>query len=123
VVRRAPARPDPAAPFEPVQCGVERALADVQRRGRDLVQPFGNRPAVLRLEGDGLEDEQVERALWKLERFFTTTRDLLLHQAIPSASTGEYHRLLSKCKGRDVKRGRFVPPAVERRRRRGRAAG
>ena len=43
--------------------GVERSLRYLERGRRDLADALGDRPAVLRLERDGLEDEEVERAL------------------------------------------------------------
>src|SRR5215510_1330955 len=65
VVGRAPARLDPAAPLEPVERRVERSLLDLQRGAGDLMEPLGDRPAVLRLERDRLENEEVEGALRK----------------------------------------------------------
>ena len=53
---------------------VRRALGNLQRRGGHLANAFGYRPSVLRLERDGLEDEQIERALRKVE---------LVHDASP----------------------------------------
>src|SRR5947207_9493518 len=67
VIGRAPARFDPAPPFETMQSRIERPLADLERRPGDLMQPFGDRPAVLRLKGNGLEDQQVEGALGQFE--------------------------------------------------------
>jgi hypothetical protein len=33
------------------------------------MKPFGNRPTMLRFEGDGLENQQVERSLGQFESF------------------------------------------------------
>jgi hypothetical protein len=58
-----PVRGDPALLLEAMQCWVERALLDLENFVGDLSNGLGNRPAVLRLEGDRLEDEQIECAL------------------------------------------------------------
>src|SRR5262245_61506806 len=58
---------DPASPLEAVQRWVERSLAHCQDGARYLVQPLRNRAAVLRLERDGLEDEEVERPLRQVQ--------------------------------------------------------
>src|SRR5262245_39652757 len=58
VVGRGPARADPTAPLEPMERRIERALAHVERVARDLLEALRDRPAVLGLERQGLEDQQ-----------------------------------------------------------------
>src|SRR6185369_10677303 len=69
VVGSAPARLDPAAALDPMKRRVQRALLDVERRAGDLVEALRDRPSVLGLEGHGLQDEEIERALRKIESF------------------------------------------------------
>src|SRR5215468_10127327 len=83
VLGGAPARLDPAAALEPMERRVQRALLDVERRAGDLVEALGDGPSVLRLEGHGLEDQEIEGPLWKIQRF-------VCHSACPAASTGDY---------------------------------
>src|SRR5688500_5517643 len=52
-----------AGSLEPVQRRVERALADRERVAGVLLNPLLDAPAVIRPEGDGAEDQQIERAL------------------------------------------------------------
>ena len=40
---------------------------DLQHFARDLVDALGDRPAMFGAEGEGAEDEQVERALRKVD--------------------------------------------------------
>src|SRR6185503_14960913 len=54
---------DVALCLELVQGRIERALLDEQHVAGKLTDALGDRPAVLRLEGDDLEDQQIERAL------------------------------------------------------------
>src|SRR5262249_35168563 len=63
VLGRAPLRLDPAAPLQPVERRIQRSLLDAKRILRDLLNPIGDRPAVLRLEGERFENQEVERAL------------------------------------------------------------
>jgi hypothetical protein len=35
----------------------------------DLLNAFGDRPAMLRLKGEGVEDQQVERSMDEIGRF------------------------------------------------------
>ena len=67
VVGRPPPRGDPAAPLQPVQGGVQRALRHLQRGARDLVEALRDGPAVLRPERQRLEDQQIECALREVE--------------------------------------------------------
>ena len=54
---------DPRFLFETVQGRVERALLDLKHLARNLLNAFGNRPAVFRFERDSFQDEKVERSL------------------------------------------------------------
>ena len=62
-----PVRPglrlQPSLLLEAMERRVQRALADLQDFAADLLNALGDGPAVRRLERDGLEDQQVERAL------------------------------------------------------------
>jgi hypothetical protein len=64
---RAPAGFDPAATLEAVQRGVQRTLLDLQNVFGDLLNTFRNGPAVLRLESNRFEDEQIQSALRQIE--------------------------------------------------------
>ena len=55
------------AALEPVEGRVERPLWHLDDVGRDLSDPFRDGPSVLRLEGEGAEDQQVQRALWQID--------------------------------------------------------
>src|SRR5262245_51675561 len=83
VLGGAPLGPDPAAPLQPVQRRIERALLDAQRILRDLLNAIGDRPPVLRLEGERLEDQEIESPLRQIE-FRRTGHAACLS---PSAST------------------------------------
>src|SRR5215467_6326860 len=83
VVGGAPACLDPAAALQPMKRGIQRALLDMERRAGDLVEALRDGPSVLRLERHGLEDEEIEGPLWKIQRF-------VCHSACPAASTGDY---------------------------------
>ena len=63
----APAGFDPAATLQAVQRGVQRALLDLQNVFGDLLNTFRNGPAMLRLESNRFEDEQIESALRQIE--------------------------------------------------------
>jgi hypothetical protein len=65
VVGSAPARFDPAAALEAVEGRIKRTLLDAENLARDLLDAFGDGPAVLRTQGECAEDEKVERALRK----------------------------------------------------------
>src|SRR5438067_721251 len=62
VLRESPLRLDEPLPLEAVQGGVERALADDQRRIRGLLDPLDDAIAVAWSPGERLEDQQVEGA-------------------------------------------------------------
>ncbi len=59
----APLGLDQALVLESMERGVERALLDLKHVPGDCLDALGDRPAVSRLGGDGLEDQHVERAL------------------------------------------------------------
>jgi len=67
VVRGTPTRLDQAAALEPVERWIERTLLHLQDVRGDLLDPLGYRPAVLGTEREGSQDQQVQRALWKLQ--------------------------------------------------------
>ena len=48
-LRYPPLRPDPALLLQPVQSRIQRSLADLQHFLRNLLDPLGDRPAMLRL--------------------------------------------------------------------------
>jgi len=54
---------DPALLLEAVEGGVEGALLDLEDFVGELLDALGDGPAVFGLEGDGLEDEEVEGSL------------------------------------------------------------
>ena len=56
-------RLDPTLLFETVEGGIEGALLDEEDIAGDLLDAFGDGPAVDGRYGDGFEDEQVESAL------------------------------------------------------------
>src|SRR4029079_11442317 len=53
---------DPAAVLESLQGGIERALIDVESSVRDLLDAESDAPSVHGLEGERLEDEEVDTA-------------------------------------------------------------
>src|SRR6266581_2854150 len=67
VLRSSPARLDPAAAFQAMESGIERALLNEKNLTGNLVDTFGNRPAVLRFQGKRPEDQQIQRALRKID--------------------------------------------------------
>jgi len=54
---------DPALLLEAMESGIEGALLDLEDFVGELLYALGDGPAVLGLERDGLEDQQVESAL------------------------------------------------------------
>ena len=54
---------DPPFALEPVEGGIEGALLDLEDFLGDLLDALGDGPAVLGLECDGFQDEEVEGAL------------------------------------------------------------
>jgi len=49
--------------FQALQRRVQRSLLDLEDVIRELTDPLRDRPAVQRLERDGLEDQQIDGAL------------------------------------------------------------
>ncbi len=62
-------RLDPAVLFQPVQRRVERALVDLEDVLGKLADALRNAPAVHGFEGDGLQNQQVQRALDQIVGF------------------------------------------------------
>src|SRR5262249_48802728 len=69
VLGRLPLRLDPALLLELVQCGIERAVADLKHLAGHLLQALADRPAVERLQREDLQQEQVECSLYEVGRF------------------------------------------------------
>jgi hypothetical protein len=61
---------DPGFLFEAVQRGVEGTLLNLQHFPGDLLDALGDGPAVLRLERDSFENQQVQRSLHEIVRLF-----------------------------------------------------
>jgi len=59
----APFGSDPGLLFEAVEGGIESALIDLEDVVGDLADALRDSPAVKRLEGNGLQDKQIESAL------------------------------------------------------------
>jgi hypothetical protein len=59
-----------AAAFEAVKRGIERALANVQSLARNLMKALRNGPPMTSFKTQGLEDQEVERPLRKVELVF-----------------------------------------------------
>ena len=73
--------------------GVERALRNLQRVVRKLLYAFGNRPAVLRLQRERPEDQEIERSLRKRESVGGQLLPLPFYiNATPLEAQGEYVR-------------------------------
>jgi hypothetical protein len=76
----------------PMQGGVECALPKLQRVTGDLLESLGERPAMQRLQRQGLEDQQFEHALGQ--------RQSVGHAVSPfTFDTMMLGLFLSKCKG------------------------
>ena len=67
VVGFAPLAGDEALVFQAVERGVERTLLDFEAVAGDLLDAEENAVSVQWAEGDGLEDQKVERALQKID--------------------------------------------------------
>ena len=63
---------DPGFLFEAVEGGIERALLDLEHFIGNLLNALGDGPAVLGLERDGFEDQEVEHALDEIVGFAHT---------------------------------------------------
>src|SRR4029077_17361126 len=66
VVRSPPASLNPSAALEAVKGGIQRTLLDLQDFAGYLMDSFGNRPAVVGAEGECSQDQEVQRALRKI---------------------------------------------------------
>src|SRR5689334_18853625 len=69
VLGLAPLGGDPPFLLELMERGIERAVADLQNVGRDLLETKSDRPAVHRLERQHFEDEKIQRPLNEVVRF------------------------------------------------------
>ena len=80
---------DPAFVFELVERRIQRAVADLEDIARDLAQALADGPAVLRLERQDLQNQQVKRALdevgWSAHVGSLGYRVSTIHQ-LPSVS-------------------------------------
>jgi hypothetical protein len=70
IFRCAPACLDPAAAFETMQRGIQRTLLNQKYLTRNLVDALGNGPSVHRLEKQSAQDQEIERALRKIDGLF-----------------------------------------------------
>src|SRR5215467_1386599 len=66
VFRRSPARLDPPAPLQPVQRRIQRALLHAQHVARNLLDALGNGPAMLRLQCQRSQNQQIQSSLRKI---------------------------------------------------------
>ena len=60
---------DPTAALKTMESRVHRALLDLQDAARDLLDALRNGPAVLRLERERLQDQEVQSALRQVDAF------------------------------------------------------
>src|SRR6266404_3014779 len=74
-------RLDPSASLQPVQCRIQRSLLHLKHAAGNLLDAFGNRPAVLRAQRNRLQNQKVQRSLRKIDAFFVA-------HTPPLASTG-----------------------------------
>src|ERR1700719_5293783 len=68
VLTRAPLTLDPAFLFQLVERGVERPVADLKNIAGYLKQPLPDRPTVQWLEGENLENQQIQSPLEEIGR-------------------------------------------------------
>ena len=80
--------------------GIERPLLNAEHVARYLLNALGYAPAVLRPEGEGAEDQQIQSALRQVDVW---NRHLLF----PSCFYKSIRQVLSKGKGR-VEGGRVI---------------
>jgi len=66
----APARLDPGAAFETMQRWIERALLHLEDFARNLMDALGDGPAVHGFKSESPEDQEIERALRKIDALF-----------------------------------------------------
>src|SRR5262245_11422578 len=99
VVREIPLRLDPTAPLEAVQRRIQRSLIDLQRVFRDLLDPLGDRPSVLRIESYGVVGQEVERPLRQRQTLVRWRR--IGHSALPFGFDKSLRDLMSKRKEKE----------------------
>src|SRR6185312_15401198 len=96
-----PLRANPALLFQPVQRRIEGSLLHLQHLAGNLLDAFGNRPAVHRLQRDGAQDEEVERALYQIIWFAHTmtvyTTRLSTVKVSPCFPVRHFHAICSCC--------------------------
>ena len=71
VLGRPPSGLDPTTALKPVKRGVEGPLLHLENITGDLLDAFGNRPAVLWAKSNGPENQEVQRTLRKLDSLLT----------------------------------------------------
>src|SRR5258708_7492349 len=67
VLRSPPASLDPAAPLQAMQGRIQRALLNAQHIARNLLDAFGYGPAMLWLQHQRLQNQDVQSALRKFD--------------------------------------------------------
>ena len=80
--REAPAGFDPAAALQSVPCGIQGTLLNLENFARDLMDSFGNGPAVVGTECECPENQEVERALRKVDTLVSHLLPLSFYRAI-----------------------------------------
>src|SRR5260370_18208328 len=73
VFRASPLRLDPASTLQTMKGWIQRALLNLQSSLRNLLQPLRNAPTVLRLKCQRFQDQQIQRALRKLNSLIFQT--------------------------------------------------
>jgi len=73
---------NPALLLEAMEGGVERALLDQEDVARDLLDTFGDGPAVLGLKCESFEDQEIESALHEVVGF--THRKIIYNTIVDS---------------------------------------
>src|SRR6185437_6985035 len=71
VLADGPLGTQPAAALQTMQGRIQRALLHLDGIARDLLQTFRNGPAVQRLEGERLQNEQIESSLGQFQASFS----------------------------------------------------
>ena len=65
--RNSPFRLDPSLMFKAMERRIQRTLVHLQYFSRNLLDPFRNRPPVHGAGLEGTENQEIERALQKIE--------------------------------------------------------
>src|SRR6266568_1323909 len=81
-LRRTPCRFDPCLLLQTVEGRIERALLDLERFLRNLLDAFGNRPAMLRFDAKSLENQQIEGSLDEISGFSHIPRSSTIVDAL-----------------------------------------